>query len=99
MSGNTIGRIFQLHSFGESHAKAIGGVIDGFPAGFEINMDAVKVDIERRRTNQGIFSSTRNEADDVQVLSLLHPFRFRLYHRGGDPPLPPLQPGQHAAAQ
>ena len=69
MSGNTIGRIFQLHSFGESHAKAIGGVIDGFPAGFEINMDAVKVDIERRRTNQGIFSSTRNEADDVQILS------------------------------
>jgi len=69
MSGNTIGKIFQLHSFGESHGKAIGGIIEGFPANLEIDFDAVRLDIMRRKTNQGLYSSKRNESDDLIILS------------------------------
>jgi len=69
MAGNTIGKIFQLHSFGESHGKAIGGIIEGFPANFEIDFEAVRLDIERRKTNQGIYSSKREEQDILHILS------------------------------
>jgi len=69
MSGNTIGKIFQLHSFGESHGKAIGGIIDGFPSGFELDMELIKHEIKRRRTNQGDFSSKREEQDILHILS------------------------------
>jgi len=55
MAGNTIGKIFQLHSFGESHGKAIGGIIEGFPANFEVDFEALGLEIERRKTNQGIY--------------------------------------------
>ena len=69
MAANTIGKIFQLHSFGESHARAIGGIIEGFPSGFELDMELVKTEIERRKTNQGDFSSKRKEQDKLHILS------------------------------
>ena len=69
MSGNTIGKIFRLNSFGESHAKAMGGIVEGFPANFKLDMDKIQFELERRRTNQGIYSSPRNEADKLQILS------------------------------
>ncbi len=69
MAGNTIGKIFQLHSFGESHGEAIGGIIDGFPSDFELDMELIEKEIERRKTNQGDFSSKRNEQDKLHILS------------------------------
>ena len=69
MSANTFGRIFQLTSFGESHGKAIGGVIDGFPAGFSVDLEQVQYEVNRRKTNQNIHSSKRDEEDKVEFLS------------------------------
>ncbi|MEW6773351.1 MAG: chorismate synthase [Bacteroidota bacterium] len=69
MPGNTFGKIFQLHTFGESHGPAIGGIIDGCPAGLKIDMDFIQHELHRRRTNQGIWSSPRTEEDGVIFLS------------------------------
>lgn len=69
MAGNTFGKVFQLHSFGESHGKAIGGIIDGFPSGFELDIDNIQFELLRRKTNQGIYSSSRKEDDKLQIMS------------------------------
>jgi len=69
MSANTFGRILRLSSFGESHGKAVGGLIDGFPSNFEIDLDAVQYEVNRRRSNQSKYSSKRQEADKVEYLS------------------------------
>lgn len=69
MAGNTFGKIFQLHTFGESHGKAIGGIIDGCPAGLKIDYDFIHQELARRKTNQGIWASSRNEPDEVIFLS------------------------------
>lgn len=66
---NRIGSLFSLTSFGESHGPAIGGVIDGMPAGIEINMAQVQQELDRRRPGKGGMSSSRNETDKVEVLS------------------------------
>ena len=49
MYNNTFGNIFRLTSFGESHGKGIGGVIDGFPAGIHIDMDFIQKELDRRK--------------------------------------------------
>lgn len=69
MPGNTFGKIFQLHTFGESHGPAIGGIIDGCPAGLKIDMDFIQHELNRRKTNQGIWASPRIEEDKVIFLS------------------------------
>ena len=69
MSANTFGRIFQLTSFGESHGKSIGGIIDGFPSGFSVDMEQVQYELNRRKTNQSSHASKRDEADKVDFLS------------------------------
>ncbi|GIV29113.1 MAG: chorismate synthase [Bacteroidia bacterium] len=69
MAGNTFGKIFQLHTFGESHGKAIGGIIDGCPAGLTIDMNFIQHELFRRKTNQGIWTSPRTEPDEVVFLS------------------------------
>ncbi len=69
MAGNTFGKLFQLHSFGESHGKAMGGIIEGFPVGFELDIDQIQFELLRRKTNQGVFSSPRKEADHLVLLS------------------------------
>lgn len=66
---NRIGNLFSLTSFGESHGPAIGGVIDGMPAGVEIDMDKLHREMARRRPGQGGVSSSRNETDEVEILS------------------------------
>ena len=66
---NRIGNLFSLTSFGESHGPAVGGVIDGMPAGVEIDMKKVQREMARRRPGQGGVSSSRNEADEVEILS------------------------------
>ncbi len=69
MAGNTFGKIFQLHTFGESHGKAIGGIIDGCPAGLQIDMEFIQHELSRRKTNQGVWTSERTEPDEVIFIS------------------------------
>ena len=69
MYNNTFGNIFRLTSFGESHGKAIGGVIDGFPAGITIDMEFIQKELNRRRPGQAAITTARKEADEVEFLS------------------------------
>ena len=64
---NSFGNIFRLTSFGESHGKGVGGVIDGFPAGIVIDEEFVQQELNRRRPGQSILTTARKEADKVQV--------------------------------
>lgn len=66
---NTIGKILTLTTFGESHGPAMGGVLDGMPAGVDIDLDALQRFVDRRRTGQAAGSSTRDEKDRVELLS------------------------------
>lgn len=67
--GNTFGHIYRLTSFGESHGTALGGVIDGFPAGFEIDIADLQRRVGRRSPGQSHLSTSRHEADQVEILS------------------------------
>ena len=66
---NTIGKLLTLTTFGESHGSAMGGILDGMPAGVDIDLDALQRFVDRRRTGQTIGSSKRDERDRVEVLS------------------------------
>lgn len=66
---NTIGKILTLTTFGESHGPAMGGVLDGMPAGVDIDLDALQRFVDQRRTGQTMGSSQRDERDRVEVLS------------------------------
>jgi len=66
---NTYGNKFRLTSFGESHGPAIGGVIDGCPAGLTIDLDFIRKEMERRRPGQSLLTTARRESDEVQFLS------------------------------
>jgi len=66
---NTIGNILTLTTFGESHGPAIGGVIDGIPAGVTIDLDEVQRFVDRRRPGQSAMATSRNEDDRVEILS------------------------------
>lgn len=66
---NTFGHLFTLTTFGESHGVAVGGVIDGFPAGIDIDMEFVQKELNRRRPGQSHITTSRNEADKVEFLS------------------------------
>lgn len=69
MNANTIGNAFCLTTFGESHGPAVGGVIDGCPAGLEIDMSFITSELARRKPGQSAVTSTRNESDEVEFLS------------------------------
>jgi len=66
---NTFGNIFTLTTFGESHGPGVGGVIDGMPAGIEIDMDFIQQELNRRRPGQSHITTSRKEADQVELLS------------------------------
>ena len=66
---NTFGHHFTLTTFGESHGAAIGGVIDGMPAGIDIDVDFIQSELNRRRPGQSALTTSRNEADQVELLS------------------------------
>ena len=66
---NKIGVIFSFTGFGESHGAAIGGVIDGMPAGVRIDLDAVQHELDRRKPGQSAITTARKESDTVEVLS------------------------------
>ena len=69
MAGNTFGNFFKLTTFGESHGEAMGGVIDGCPAGVSIDLDAIENQMMRRRPGQSTIVTQRKEADTVRFLS------------------------------
>lgn len=66
---NSFGEIYRLTSFGESHGPAIGGVIDGVPAGIKIDVEEIQAQLSRRRPGQSAITTQRNEADQVELLS------------------------------
>ncbi len=66
---NTFGHLFTLTTFGESHGVAVGGVVDGMPAGIDIDMDFIQSELNRRRPGQSHITTARNEADRVELLS------------------------------
>ena len=66
---NTFGNILTLTTFGESHGPAIGGIIDGFPAGVKIDTVQVQQQLDRRRPGQSAITTARHEDDKVQLLS------------------------------
>ena len=69
MAGNSFGKLFKVTTFGESHGVAIGGVIDGCPAGVEINFDAIQEELNRRKPGQSAIVTQRKEPDTVEFLS------------------------------
>ena len=66
---NTFGKIFTLTTFGESHGPAIGGVVDGMPAGIEVDMDFIQRELDRRKPGQSRITTDRKEGDRVELLS------------------------------
>src|SRR6059058_2267436 len=69
MSGNTIGRLFTVTTFGESHGPAMGCIVDGCPPGLALSEADLQQDVDRRRTGTSHFVSQRREADQVRILS------------------------------
>ncbi|NND82809.1 MAG: chorismate synthase [Gammaproteobacteria bacterium] len=69
MSDSSIGKLFRVTSFGESHGKAIGCVVDGCPPGLELDETDLQPDLDRRKPGQSKFTTQRREADEVQILS------------------------------
>jgi chorismate synthase len=69
MAGNKIGKALTLTTFGESHGEAIGGVIDGFPAGVKIDMAFIQSELDRRKPGQSSIVTQRSEQDQVNILS------------------------------
>jgi chorismate synthase len=66
---NSIGKLFTFTSFGESHGKGIGGIVDGCPAGIEIDSEYIQKEVDRRRPGQSDIATPRKEADKVEFLS------------------------------
>jgi chorismate synthase len=69
MSGNTLGTLFTLTSFGESHGAAIGGVVDGCPPGLALSAEDLQIDLDRRKPGTSRHVTQRQEADAVEILS------------------------------
>ncbi|MEX0740522.1 MAG: chorismate synthase [Pseudohongiella sp.] len=69
MSGNTIGKLFTVTSFGESHGLALGCIVDGCPPGLELSAEDLQRDLDRRKPGQSRFTTQRKEADAVRILS------------------------------
>ena len=69
MAGSSFGSIFRLTSFGESHGLAIGGVVDGVPAGIRIDLEKIQIDLDKRKPGQSRLVTQRKESDTVQLLS------------------------------
>lgn len=66
---NTFGNLFRLTTFGESHGKAVGGIVDGFPAGIDIDLEFIQNELTRRRPGQSRITTDRKEPDEVELLS------------------------------
>ncbi len=69
MAGNSFGKLFKLSTFGESHGPAIGGVIDGCPAGLSVDLEKIQTELNRRKPGQSAIVTQRKEPDTVEFLS------------------------------
>lgn len=69
MSGNSFGKLFTVTSFGESHGKAIGCIVDGCPPGLELSEEDLQIDLDRRKPGTSRYTTQRKEADQVKILS------------------------------
>jgi chorismate synthase len=69
MAGNSFGKLFTLTTFGESHGRSMGGIIDGCPAGLQIDMQFIQRELDRRKPGQSGIVSQRKESDSVEILS------------------------------
>jgi len=69
MSGNTIGKLFTVTSFGESHGPAIGCIVDGCPPGMALTEEDLQLDLDRRKPGTSRHTTQRREADEVKILS------------------------------
>ncbi|MDN3649057.1 chorismate synthase [Reinekea marina] len=69
MSGNSFGRLFTVTTFGESHGKALGAIVDGCPPGIDINEADLQLDLDRRKPGTSKHTTQRREADEVKILS------------------------------
>ena len=67
--GNTFGKIYKISTYGESHGKSIGVIIDGCPPGVEIDTDYIQSELDRRKPGQSKITTPRKEKDLVEVLS------------------------------
>lgn len=69
MAGNSIGTLFKLTSFGESHGEGLGGIIDGMPSGVVVDLDFIQDELNRRRPGQSAIVTQRKEGDRIEILS------------------------------
>lgn len=69
MTGNSFGKLFKITTFGESHGKAIGVIIDGCPSGLKINEKDIQKELDRRKPGQSRVATERNEEDKIEILS------------------------------
>ncbi|MDG1851652.1 MAG: chorismate synthase, partial [Gammaproteobacteria bacterium] len=69
MSGNSIGKLFTVSSFGESHGLALGCIVDGCPPGLAISEDDIQIDLDRRKPGSSRYTTQRKEEDTVKILS------------------------------
>jgi len=69
MAGNTIGTLFRLTTFGESHGKVIGGVVDGCPPRIPFDTDFIQSELVKRKPGSSSFASPRKESDEIEILS------------------------------
>jgi len=69
VAGNSFGELFRITTWGESHGPAIGVVVDGCPAGLELSAEDIQRDLDRRRVGQSKVTSSRQEEDQVEILS------------------------------
>lgn len=69
MAGNSFGSIFRLTTFGESHGRALGGVLDGCPAGIALDIEAIQTELNRRKPGQSAIVTQRKEPDTVEIYS------------------------------
>jgi chorismate synthase len=69
MAGNSYGTLFRITTFGESHGVALGGIIDGCPSGITLDLEAIQLEMSRRKPGQSAIVTQRKEPDDVQFLS------------------------------
>ena len=69
MAGNSYGNLYRITTFGESHGEALGGIIDGCPAGIDLDFKAIQYEMSRRTPGQSAIVTQRKEDDEVQFLS------------------------------
>ena len=71
MTGNSIGKLFSITVFGESHGKCIGVVVDGCPAGLALTEKDIQAEVDKRRPAGNVAATARAEDNRVEILSIL----------------------------